>query len=310
MDLPPAQRAPAGGGHRRGRAAAVHLPRAVAAAAGQVQARPGAHVAAPAARGAPRRWPRHLQLEGMPMERALGTAFRLLDLGFFRIGGEAYAEAEQLLRSGHHPARSTCPSRAAPWCSTTSPSRARSATSRWPTTWSARPSATCCGAASGGPELLAYRDGQVWRDVTSADINAYIKEQVGGDVSAKDFRTWHGTVIAAVALAEANEPRRTESARKRAVSAAMREVSDYLGNTPAVARKSYVDPRVIDLFHDGVTISADAGPHGRRPVRRHHPRQDRTRRAEPAPELGWASSPRRKLPTDCGSREPCNCRQF
>jgi len=76
-------------------------------------------------------------------------------------------------------------------------------------------------------------------------------------VSAKDFRTWHGTVIAAVALAEANETARTESARKRAVSRAMREVSEYLGNTPSVARKSYVDPRVIDLFYDGATIRPD-----------------------------------------------------
>ena len=64
-------------------------------------------------------------------------------------------------------------------------------------------------------------------------------------------------MIAAVALAEANEVARTESARRRAVSRAMREVSEYLGNTPSVARKSYVDPRVIDLFHDGLTIAPD-----------------------------------------------------
>ncbi|HWH98985.1 MAG TPA: DNA topoisomerase IB, partial [Propionibacteriaceae bacterium] len=112
-----------------------------------------------------------------------------------------------------------------------------------------------------------------WRDVSSADINAYIKEKVGGEVSAKDFRTWHGTVIAAVALAEANEKARTAAARKRAVAGAMRQVSEYLGNTPAVARKSYVDPRLVDLFYDGVTISpalastdtdlADGTTHGR-----------------------------------------------
>ena len=107
---------------------------------------------------------------------------------------------------------------------------------------------------SGGPELLAYRDGRRWRDVTSADINAYVKEQVGGEVSAKDFRTWHGTVIAAVALADRSERATSKTARRRAVAAAMREVAEYLGNTPAVAKKSYVDPRVVDLFHDGVTI--------------------------------------------------------
>ncbi|MDN5804410.1 MAG: DNA topoisomerase IB, partial [Microlunatus sp.] len=108
---------------------------------------------------------------------------------------------------------------------------------------------------TGGPELLAYRDGGTWKDVTSADINAYVKDQVGGEVSAKDFRTWHGTVIAAVALATANADASTDSARKRAVTAAMKEVAAYLGNTPAVAKSSYVDPRVIDLFTDGVTIS-------------------------------------------------------
>ena len=108
----------------------------------------------------------------------------------------------------------------------------------------------------GGPELLAYQDGQEWHDVTSADINAYVKDIVGGEVSAKDFRTWHGTVIAAVSLATANErAARTVTARRRAVTAAMRQVAEYLGNTPAVARKSYVDPRLVDLFNDGVTIS-------------------------------------------------------
>ena len=78
---------------------------------------------------------------------------------------------------------------------------------------------------------------------------------MGEDVSAKDFRTWHGTVIAAVALAQANERARTVAARKRAISGAMKQVALYLGNTPAVARKSYVDPRLVDLFNDGATIA-------------------------------------------------------
>ncbi|GMA87438.1 hypothetical protein GCM10025868_26880 [Angustibacter aerolatus] len=81
-----------------------------------------------------------------------------------------------------------------------------------------------------------------------------MKEVVGGEVSAKDFRTWHGTVLAAVALAVSTHVADTETARRRAVARAMQEVSRYLGNTPAVARASYVDPRVIDLFEDGITI--------------------------------------------------------
>ena len=97
--------------------------------------------------------------------------------------------------------------------------------------------------SGGGPELLAYQDSTGWHDINSTEINAYIKDVVGGEVSAKDFRTWHGTVIAEVSLAGAVEKSRSASARKRAVSSAMKEVSKYLGNTPTVARKSYVDPR-------------------------------------------------------------------
>ena len=191
----------------------------------------------------------------MPYERALATAFRLLDLGFFRIGGEAYAEANNsyglaTIRKEHVTLQSR-------------DGRVRlrgqvgagARTSRWPTTSSAPSVRELLRRRRGGPELLAYKDGRHWKDVTSADINAYIKEQVGGEVSAKDFRTWHGTVIAAVALAQANSRATTKAARKKAVSAAMKEVAAYLGNTPAVAKSSYVDPRVVDLFDDGVTIS-------------------------------------------------------
>ena len=64
---------------------------------------------------------------------------------------------------------------------------------------------------SGGPELLAYKEGRHWHDVSSADINEYVKDQVGDEVSAKDFRTWHGTVIAEVVLAAANEKARTQA---------------------------------------------------------------------------------------------------
>src|SRR4029077_7393482 len=78
----------------------------------------------------------------------------------------------------------------------------------------------------GGRELLAYRDGRRWRDISSTDINAYVKEVVGGAVSAKDFRTWHGTVLAAVALAERTADATSATKRRSAVRAAMGEVSD------------------------------------------------------------------------------------
>jgi DNA topoisomerase IB len=107
---------------------------------------------------------------------------------------------------------------------------------------------------AGGPELLAYKDGGRWRDVRSEDINAYVKEATGGDFSAKDFRTWNATALAAVALAVSGAAAETKSARKRAIKRAIDEVAGYLGNTPAVCRASYIDPRVFDAFDAGLTI--------------------------------------------------------
>jgi DNA topoisomerase-1 len=110
----------------------------------------------------------------------------------------------------------------------------------------------------GGDELLAWRDGDRWVDVRSSDVNGYLKELVGEEFSAKDFRTWHGTVLAAVALAGRGTPT-SATAAKRSISAAVKEVAAQLGNTPAVCRASYVDPRVIDRFVEGLTIDLPRG---------------------------------------------------
>jgi len=195
-----------------------------------------------------------LHLEGMPYERALGTAFRLLDLGFFRIGGEAYAESNNsyglaTIKKEHVSIDNG---------SVIFNYVAKSGQERYVALADdlvLQAVRELLARRGGGPELLAYKDRRQWNDVNSADINNYIKTHVGEEMSSKDFRTWHGTVIAALVLAEANESAKTITARKRAVSSAMKEVAGYLGNTPAVARTSYVDPRVIDLFNDGVTIS-------------------------------------------------------
>jgi DNA topoisomerase-1 len=96
--------------------------------------------------------------------------------------------------------------------------------------------------------LFAWRNGSGLRDVHAADVNEYLREIAGLDVTAKDFRTWHATVSAAVLLAK--EKKHT----KRVVAAVMKEVAEELGNTPAVARASYVDPRVVDRFRHGQTI--------------------------------------------------------
>jgi DNA topoisomerase IB len=106
----------------------------------------------------------------------------------------------------------------------------------------------------GGRELLAFKDGRTWVDVRSDHINEYIKAIADEDFSAKDFRTWHGTVLAAVALAVSGRAAASKTARERAISRGVKEVAYYLGNTPAVCRASYIDPRVFDRYRDGITI--------------------------------------------------------
>lgn len=196
----------------------------------------------------------HLALEGMPKERALACAVRLLDRGFFRIGGEGYAEENKtyglatmrkehvaveggavvfdyIAKSGKQRIQSVVDPAVMEVVSILKRRRA------------------------GGPELLAYKTGSRWADVKSSDINLYLREVSGGDYSAKDFRTWHGTVHCALALAVSFEAHASKTARKRAITRAVKEVSHYLGNTPVVCRKSYIDPRVIDRYEGGLTIA-------------------------------------------------------
>lgn len=107
----------------------------------------------------------------------------------------------------------------------------------------------------GGQELLAWRGRSGWVDLASADISGYVKDVVAHNASAKDFRTWHATVLAAIAFAGKPAPA-SATALKKTVAQVMREVAGELGNTPAVCRASYVDPRVVKGFHQGTTISA------------------------------------------------------
>ncbi|WP_396983361.1 hypothetical protein [Nonomuraea sp. WAC 01424] len=105
--------------------------------------------------------------------------------------------------------------------------------------------------------MLRYRRAKGgWDDVRSEDINDYLRELVGCEVTAKDFRTWHATVLAAVGLAVSRHAPASGAARKRAVTRVMREVAEYLGNTPTVARASYVDPRVVEAYDQDRTIGA------------------------------------------------------
>jgi DNA topoisomerase IB len=188
--------------------------------------------------------------------RVLGLATRLLDLGFFRIGSEEYAETNQsyglaTLRSEHV----TCSKGVV-----TFDYKAKSGKRR---EQSVADEEVCTMVnllkrrRHGGEELLGYPGDDGWVDIKSHDINDYLREITGGDFTAKDFRTWHATVLCAVGLAVSDVVPASESARKRAVCRAVKEVAHYLGNTPTVCRASYIDPRVIDLYNDGVTIRGD-----------------------------------------------------
>jgi DNA topoisomerase IB len=195
---------------------------------------------------------RDLDREGMPRERALACAVRLLDLGFFRIGGEEYAEANEsygiatVLREHvsiegeelvfDFPAKS---------------GQRRVQSIRDPEVKQAIEAMRR--RRSGPDDLLVFHEDGIWRDVRSEDVNDYLREKAGGQFSAKDFRTWHGTVLAAIELAR-EESRGAKGGGERAIRAAIKRVAERLGNTPAVCRSSYVDPRLLDRFRDGKTI--------------------------------------------------------
>ena len=193
--------------------------------------------------------------EGLTRERVLACATRLLDRGFFRMGSEGYAEQNQtygLATIHQRHVRLDGDVIAFDYVTKGGKRRLQSVLD---------PAAREVVAAllrrrGGGPELLAFRRGRAWVDVRSEDVNAYVKEQTGGDFTAKDFRTWAATVLAAVALASSFPVARSRTARTRAVRRAVQEVAQYLGNTPAVCRASYIDPRLFDRYRSGLTVAA------------------------------------------------------
>jgi DNA topoisomerase-1 len=207
--------------------------------------------------GAGRRAPARSLDERLSRERVLACAVRLLDVGFFRIGSDDYAERNEsyglttMLRkhvtiedselifdfpakSGQRRVQAIADADALDVVGELKRRR-------------------------GGAQLLAYREDGRWVELDADEVNEYLKRYTSGDFSAKDFRTWNATVLAAVALAVRDRERETSkkatsAARERDVKAAIKTVAAYLGNTPAVCRASYVDPRVIDRYQAGVTI--------------------------------------------------------
>jgi DNA topoisomerase I len=189
----------------------------------------------------------------MSREHVLACSVRLLDRGFFRVGGEDYAVTNKsygLATMLKRHVRLRGDVLLFDYPSKSGKRRVQAVVDPVVADVIARLKAR----SGGGPELLAFKRGRRWVDVRSEDINEYLKEATGRDISAKDFRTWGATVLAAVALAVSGEVPPTASARKRAIRRAVEEVAHYLGNTPTVARASYIDPRVFDRYNDGKTI--------------------------------------------------------
>jgi DNA topoisomerase-1 len=197
-----------------------------------------------------------LALPGLPKAKALACAVRLLDRGFFRVGSESYVKSNgsfglATLRKDHVKVEDD----RIVFDFRSKSGKRRTQEVRDPDV--APLVGTMKRRRNGGHELLAYRERRWWRDVRSADVNGYVREAANGEFTAKDFRTWHGTVLASVFLALRSQEATSSSSRRRVVSSSVRDVAGFLGNTPAVARASYIHPRVIALYEEGITI-ADA----------------------------------------------------
>ncbi|HKS01262.1 MAG TPA: DNA topoisomerase IB [Arthrobacter sp.] len=192
-----------------------------------------------------------LRSDGVTRQRVLAAAFRMLDTGSLRVGSERYTNEN----GSHGLATLLCAH-----VRVRKDSLYLSFPAKSGKTWESQiidpdlaPLARTLKKRGGNARLLAYKESRTWHPVTSADINSYVKERTGDDFTAKDFRTLRGTAAAAVSLARSG-PQKTESKRKRAISVAMMEAAAVLGNTPSIARKSYVDPRLLDHFAAGETI--------------------------------------------------------
>jgi DNA topoisomerase-1 len=206
-----------------------------------------------------------LRGRGLTRDRVLALALHLLDLGYFRAGGEQYAEEHNsfgiaTLLCEHvtlqreavefdYPAKSGV--RRTLIIDDPEVVRSVRALVR-------RPERT--------HRLLVCRNSSGWVDIRAEDLNARFKQLVGEEYTVKDLRTWHGTVLAAAAFVDADPPV-NKTAIKRVESAVMKEVAEELGNTSAVARSSYVDPRVVQGYEHGLTIA----PGARRAARTRRP---------------------------------------
>jgi DNA topoisomerase I len=195
-----------------------------------------------------------LGCEGMSQQRACATAVRLLDLGYFRIGNDVYADEYGSFGLTTLERRHVRRRRDRLVFAFTGKSGVDHRVEIDDPAVIEALEVMRRRRSREDPSLLAYMNGRAWRSMVPEIVNEYVREVTGLEATAKDFRTWHATVLAAAALAETDEPGDTQASRKRAVAGAMREVGEFLGNTAALARSAYVDPRVIEAYEQGRTI--------------------------------------------------------
>jgi DNA topoisomerase I len=189
---------------------------------------------------------RDLGRRHLDRDRVTAAAVRLIDLGLFRIGGEKYAELD------HHYGATTLQKH------DVTVTRdgvafdyiAKEGKRRTITVTDAAVRSVVRALVSSdstSDSLFSFQEADTWRPLRSHQVSSYIAARAGGHFTAKEFRTWNATVLMALLLAN-SDPAPTERSRKRAVVAAVRGVADWLGDTPAVARASYIDPRVISRY--------------------------------------------------------------
>jgi DNA topoisomerase I len=200
-----------------------------------------------------------LNQPGLPRERVLAAMVRLLLRGFLRPGSHVYAEENgtyglSTLRPRHVKVRG----RRVTFTYLGKGSRQQVRTIED----AAAARVVAALLADPGPELFRFRsEDRGWSNIRRRHLNAYIREGTGGDFTAKDVRTWAGTLLAACALAGAGYPSpASKRAVRQRVNEALRETARLLGNTPAVCRSSYVNPQVLAAFERGRTLSAAPAP--------------------------------------------------
>lgn len=201
-----------------------------------------------------RRLAGYLAEEEPTQQRVIAGAVRLLDIGMFRVGSEEYADdggglGLATIRKEHVSLRNGA---------VAFDYLGKSGIRRLQVIEDPASAALISALKrrrGGGQQLLVFRHDGRWRGVRSDDINDFLKQELGEEFSAKDFRTWNATVMAAITVAAEGDSASSQRARKRVIKQAVDQVAELLGNTPTVARKSYIDPRVFDRYLAGATIA-------------------------------------------------------